>query len=478
MQINEFIIQLQHELLHLPQDNLNNQDIFIFYESQMTLEKFRVFFKKYETSCEEVSEKFLNKIKNRLATRWYNIARTRAAYNYHSFNKSETSANIFCKKVANLYNVAANSVIKYEKRSEKEVLMPSQFNHFLAPRYASQVLIASVIADLNNYPDVNNTLIQSIHLDMQLITNRLLAIIDKIPKDIEENDLFVKLESKYTIKKLKQLLESERDINTPITRQRLQPFIKFLKDRWAAIDGTDASYLIKPNSKVNATCLILASYLSLIGYRINYLNRNPERLVMPSPSQGLDQKIAYSHLQQFVYDHVKDSEALLLEMDKLDRSDWKNYLEGMDVEKLKCLLTNGKTFDLFLQAKDAHVANENQCRALLYCLFEVYKKDRAKKPKHTSMTGALFQYVTKVYNIEDKLNAANAVQDFIINTGDIAEFNQLLAQPSSKLFKHKGPLADSELQKFTAYVFASVDHFPQRIVKEMDSIELRPHGRF
>jgi hypothetical protein len=473
--IKNVVQKLQAGFKHLPKDDINNLNPFVCYESQITLQKFQEFCGLYENIAGPVTAKFVYDLELLLIERGRNIARSPAAYDYKVLNKVETSANIYCASVVEIYILLANK-FHYKPKSAKQILMPPTEQN-ISYQLGYENLVKSVIRDLNMYPKINEALAVSINIDMKFIAKRLLNVIDHIEKadnnNPDEDELvFITQASNKTINKIKKLLNDTLESEVPFSVDQLRPYLKLLVDRKDAI-GDLQHYLDNSSAKERKVCRFFANYVSLMCCRTNYLHVEPDDLLIStSPQQPVDKETAYLRLQKFVCDDVKNRDELINDMRNLKPTKWSKYVEGFKLEKLISLITNGQTMDSFFQANDTYTEDKLRSSIILFCIYEIYKKDRSLYPYIKSWSGLLFQHVTKVYNIDDKFNAANAMQKALMEGWIPILQSSNESASESELSMHKGALFDSEMYKFTNEVYKAHEKLTQAISESTHTVAI------
>ncbi|MBV9576595.1 MAG: hypothetical protein JO149_08225, partial [Gammaproteobacteria bacterium] len=416
----------------------------------------------YHASNELVTIEALAPFEKFLSDRWNRIEKSDAAYK-DAKDVSDSQVNKLCRSMAKYMCTMTSANGKTYQYNSDKLLKP-----VMRPEIDRDAQNARLWGDFFDHLKNEDSQLMSALQAMKMTMGDLIKQILKECKNLPEKtwpNLFVNLESHHTVKKITALLLSYENSTEEITRHSLQPFIKFLKDRWEWIDHPDASYLKNPHTQANIICIILSEFLSIAGYKINYLNRNKNRLLMPVPHHDLTPEKAADKLKQAIYNNLATRNDLINELMSLDKCQWREYLSGMSKQKLINLITNGKnTIDDIFSLQDLFTVNESYNRTLSYCLFEVYLKDLAyTKAEEADFANAISSSIYKVSAGSDltyftpaapviddsqRYCAAEAIHDFILSEETFDKIETLLSLPGNKLSKHKACLNEGLLHDF------------------------------
>lgn len=339
--------------------------------------------------------------------------------------------------------------------------------------------IFDVLKDEEALGDANEkmltNLLKSSNINNEVFAKRLMAELAKLEEDDESNlPLLVVLEQRYALAELKALLAGCIKSKEAITPKTIIPFIVFLSERWDAIDGSCASYKAVPDTRINKFCHILVDHIALAGYQINYMNRNQDRLLMRATHPGLSAEVANQRLVSTVISRCKTRDDLLNNMLTLPYSKWKEFLRCFDLPTLMHLMSNKPEGDLadVLKVSDYN-ANERRSKAILFCLLEVYIRDRKKiATPHKTYLGAVGSIFVKVPTEQEKSDTVNESQEYIASDQPLVGFIAALNDERSDLYPHKPNFENGKLLK---QVYAHIEHAINKLPKQavVDLIAMR-----
>ncbi|VVC76147.1 hypothetical protein AQUSIP_14520 [Aquicella siphonis] len=443
---------------------------FASLESQTVLDELQERLKKLSQSEEPVSWNNLSSIIDFLAARFKIIEGSRADYRLND----GTRANVFCKYLAN----AVFHALKFNQdashlQNADELLVPasSSLAGWSGDDEQLTALTLKTLKAEEQMPEeaqvLTNRLKKSSE-DIRLFAARLLDELNALEKDnIQNMDMAVYLESRRALSTARRLLQNALEKNPRPGGAAIEPFIRFLRERWHLIDGTAASYA-ESHSAANQFCRVLADHLAITGYQINYLNRNPQRLLQPAIHHDLDQVSANKRLRTAVMQDVKDRDELVAELTGLDKSYWQSYVENIDLEPFIRLMTNGQTsmLDLF-NIKELFNENETRSKAILYCFLEIYSRDRgAVASDHTTLGGTIASLFASVPTGKQKNLAVETVKKFLLSGARLSDFDAVLNTPGSELYPHKAVLEDGKLVRFMEQIRLAVSRLPGKATDE------------
>lgn len=426
---------------------------FVSLESQMALDELQSRLQAMSQSSEPVTWKNLSPIIDFLSARFKVIEGSRADYRLNA----HTQANIFCSYLAKtVFNALKVNQDEVAVQNAEELLIPagralsspSGTDHHLA-EWVLNTLKAE--EDLSEEKRIYTHKLKGVNGDLTVFAKRLLGELDALEKDDPQNmNLKVYLESKRAIDKARELLlRAQAAFPATVNGAAINPLIVFLRERWKLIADTPASDA-KCQSAANRFCRILADHLALMAYQINYLNKNPQRLLNPPLVHDPDNKQQMHRLSQAIVENAKGRDAIVEELTSLGKSCWETYFADVDNALLINVFTNGKS-DITDVSNEKSLFDKNEMRskAILYWMFSTYLNYRAMNANdYTSRSGRVLSMFVPIPTGSQKKNAVSAVLRFLLSDASLADFDKTLNQPGSDLYPHKEILENGNLLGF------------------------------
>lgn len=158
-------------------------------------------------------------------------------------------------------------------------------------------------------------------------------------------------------------------------------------------------------------------------------------------------------LSKAVLSYIKNQTELIELMVKLPQCEWKNFLKDMDYEDIFNLATNHDSFIKALQKQSAYKADDEKYnKALLFCMVEIYKRERVRGNFYKNNWGYLkslgqsylgnYNKFIQSYTKEEQIAATECLQAFIMSNRALKQINEYL-DSDPPLAIHKGPLFET-----------------------------------
>lgn len=267
-------------------------------------------------------------------------------------------------------------------------------------------------------------------------------------KCVTSDNVFIELESRITEYEVRSLINSHRYSKEPVSPASLKVFTDFLAARWDRISGTSADYESAPDSFANLLCVNLAHSIARSIYNKSKASESEAMgfCVMGTPVPTLSEEEKNQKLRQACAANISklfsESNGLIdLMTGKLNKSDWPAFITCCDPESLKTLFL-GPGFindkgDVYVAitalAADPKFYSDdiNKNMAKLYCLLEIYKRNRKiDRPYNGVLSAVLPDFMNRAKGINGarRSSQAGTLQQFI--TSDEADFDKfMLSKP-------------------------------------------------
>ena len=270
------------------------------------------------------------------------------------------------------------------------------------------------------------------------------ADVEKIAREIQQDNIYFELESQQFIKMVLGLLDSLRQFSD-LTENRLAPLKILLQARIKALANTPGNFHCNEGGAANlVTMLISAKFAPLVGDKHpDWLFKpdpylNPEQFGLSEPTENCDKiaslimKRCFESSERHITNAVKLAELL----QTLPKARWTEFFDVFKNEDLDLTrqLCNGflqvpiDTYMRWDKKKElmsdrlnealADVAKNPETARIYFFLFcELYYRLRQQEPEFKSQAGAVFANLNvfgKVVSTkEDKLKACRMLQQFL-----------------------------------------------------------------
>lgn len=446
-----YVQQIEHLLAHPKLQ----QDFIVDLESYDALIKLR---KTLLPLCYDgqaiVTPETIKPILSLFAARWQSIEDTNADYQE---NKVSFANQVYQNLAENIFAILEAGRYDVNDLSADHFLRPEIHAHRPHANEELKKTIFKILKDeaLNRSPIKPITgMLESFKITEADFVRLIKQELKDIPKDqVTSQTIDVYVESQQTLRNLHALCERYADSDKEINRTMYSAFIEFLAQRWKSINGTLAVYALNPSTSANQACQVLANIMSLAAYHLNHLNREQSRLLMRTEMQSLSTEDAKLKLQQTMTGMLETREKFLTALTQLDHACWNEFLNRFDVPKLINLVTNGQhtTFLNLLAWNESFKQPENENKALLYVMFNIYSRLRSEQASHATYFGGLASLVVSVPDRDQKISAVNEVMKLLASDLSLNEIMKMIKDENSDChLQHFAALNNGNVKKIMA----------------------------
>jgi hypothetical protein len=132
---------------------------------------------------------------------------------------------------------------------------------------------------------------------------------------------------------------------------------------------------------------------------------------------------------------------------------YKNDAKGFEIKLLDYSeeQIQSDEFKVNLTEKSKYVTDQ-EVRALMFVLFEIYRRIRSQRDDYTSKISYIGSMFTSTNSKESKIGASNVLKEFVLNAESLDKLDQYLQD--KRLYKHKAAMTDGTVKALVSIMYA------------------------